>query len=76
MAALGFTVPNAAAEALQHQGARAGSASALMGTLQFLLGAVFGGAAAVMVHGSPVPLAVLILAGALGSLAAEKWRRA
>lgn len=76
LAALGFTVPNAAAEALQHQGARAGSASALMGTLQFLLGALFGAAAAVAAHGSPVPLAALILAGALGSLAAEKWRRA
>lgn len=75
MAALGFTVPNAAAEALQHQGARAGSASALMGTLQFLLGALFGAAAAVMVHGSPVPLAALILLGALGSLAAQLWRR-
>ena len=35
LASLGFTAPNAMAEALAHQGARAGSASALIGALQF-----------------------------------------
>ena len=35
LASLGFTAPNAMAEALADQGARAGSASALIGTLQF-----------------------------------------
>lgn len=76
MGSLGFTVPNAVADALHHQGGRAGSASALMGTMQFVLGALFGAAAALAVHGPPVPLALLMLAGALGSLAALRWRRA
>jgi len=35
LASLGFTAPNAMANALAHQGERAGSASALIGTLQF-----------------------------------------
>ncbi len=35
LAALGFTTPNAMAEALAEQGMRAGSASALIGALQF-----------------------------------------
>jgi len=35
LASLGFTAPNAMAEALADQGVRAGSASALIGTLQF-----------------------------------------
>jgi len=75
MSSLGFTVPNAAVEALHHQGARAGSASAFMGTQQFLLGALSGGAAAVLANGTALPMAGLILTGAMISLLAERWHR-
>ena len=40
LASLGFTAPNAMANALAHQGTRAGSASALIGTLQFAVATV------------------------------------
>ncbi len=75
MATLGCVVPNATVEALARHGARAGSASALMGTLQFLLGACFGLAATLLADGTPMPLAGLILVSAAGALLADRWRR-
>jgi len=42
MASQGFVSPNSAALALSEQGSRLGAASALMGTLQFTIGAVAG----------------------------------
>ncbi len=75
LSALGCVVPNATVEALARHGTRAGSASALMGTLQFLLGACAGIAATVLADGTPVPLAVLILISSCGALLADRWRR-
>lgn len=75
MATLGLAMSNAAVEALHHQGARAGSASAMMGTQNFLLGALFGAAAALLADGTPLPMAVMMLVGALGSALAEQSRR-
>jgi len=55
---LGFVSANASAGALREQGARAGSASALMGALQFGLGAVSGAVCAMLtaLHWVPSPL--------------------
>lgn len=60
----GFIMPNAAVGALSRQGAQAGTASALMGTLQFSLAAVSGVLVGVLANGTPVPMAVLMLCGA------------
>ncbi|NIF17874.1 multidrug effflux MFS transporter [Pantoea sp. Cy-639] len=76
IASLGCIAPNAAACAMSGQGARAGSASALMGCLQFSVAA---GAAALVgwLHdGSAVPMALVIsLCGALVVSVAMLTRR-
>jgi DHA1 family bicyclomycin/chloramphenicol resistance-like MFS transporter len=61
---LGFVTPNASAIALARQGRRAGSAAALMGTLQYGLGVVAGAALSLWHDGSSLPLlAVMALCG-------------
>lgn len=67
MASLGFVAPNTAALALAKQGARAGTASAMMGCLQF---AVAGFASALIGNwhdGSALPMAVLMFCCALAA---------
>ena len=59
-ASLGFTGPNAMASALAHQGARAGSASALIGTLQFGIATVASALVGLAGHGSALPMAAVI----------------
>jgi DHA1 family bicyclomycin/chloramphenicol resistance-like MFS transporter len=66
VASLGFVFPNATALALQRHPATAGSASALLGTLQFVIGAA---AAPLTGGGSAVPLGVVVAALASGALA-------
>jgi len=56
MASQGFVGPNAAALALSEQGPRLGVASALMGALQMLCGALAGFAVSTWHTGTPLPL--------------------
>ena len=56
----GFTMPNTTALAMSPYGAVAGSASALMGTLQFLLGAASGSLVSAFGNGTAVPFAAVI----------------
>lgn len=60
IAALGCILPNASAMSLAHQGHRAGTASALMGTLQFSLGTLAGAAVSLWHDGTALPLAVVM----------------
>lgn len=71
LASLGFTAPNAMAEALAHQGARAGSASALIGTLQF--GTATASSAVVgLLGGSTFSMAAVIASCGLLAYAAHR----
>jgi MFS transporter, DHA1 family, multidrug resistance protein len=56
----GFTAPNTTALAMSPYGAVAGSASALLGTLQFVLGAASGTLVSAFGNGTAVPFAVVI----------------
>ena len=73
---MGFILPNSVVGALQRHANHAGSASALMGTLQFCLGAVSGLAVGVLADGTSRPMAVLMMLGGLGALVAEALRPA
>ena len=53
-------MPNTTALAMAPHGSVAGSASALLGTLQFVLGATAGTLVGVMGNGTAVPLAAVI----------------
>jgi DHA1 family bicyclomycin/chloramphenicol resistance-like MFS transporter len=65
VASLGFAFPNATALALARHPQTAGSASALLGTLQFVIGAA---AAPLTGGGSAIPLGVVVAALATGAL--------
>ncbi|MFJ4432778.1 multidrug effflux MFS transporter [Pseudomonas sp. NPDC089395] len=66
IASLGCIIPNASACAMSGQGARAGSASALMGCLQFSVAAGAAALVSVLHDGSAVPMTLVIsLCGAL-----------
>lgn len=56
ISSLGFIVPNASAAALATHGQRAGTASALLGSLQFGLAGITGMAMGVFESASPAPL--------------------
>lgn len=74
MSSQGFVMPNAVVGALHRHAGHAGSASALMGTMQFALGALSAATVGMLSDGSARPMGVLMLIGALGSTAAE-WCR-
>lgn len=74
MGSMGFIMPNAAVGALSRHAHQAGSASALMGTVQFALAACAGVLVGVLDDGTARPMAVLMLLGALGTLAADRLR--
>jgi DHA1 family bicyclomycin/chloramphenicol resistance-like MFS transporter len=57
---LGFTAPNATANALAHQGMRAGSASALLGALQFGIATLSSALVGLAGGGSALPMAMVI----------------
>ena len=61
----GFVGPNTTALAMSPYGAVAGSASALMGTLQFVLGAASGSLVSAFSNGTAVPFAAVIAGCAL-----------
>lgn len=60
VASLGFIGPNATALAMKEQGQRAGSAAALLGTLQFALAAVASAVLGLLHEASAVPMALAI----------------
>lgn len=70
----GFINPNATVGALSRHGAHAGSASALMGMGQFMLGAVSGLLVGVLTDGTARGMAGLMLAGAIGMVVADRCR--
>ncbi len=74
MISMGFTTPNATVGALSRHAAHAGSASALMGTIQFCLGAASGLLVGIASDGTARPMGILMLLGALGAAAADLCR--
>ncbi|MFO7167988.1 MAG: Bcr/CflA family multidrug efflux MFS transporter [Chloroflexota bacterium] len=69
IACVGLVGPNTTAAALAPHGSTAGSASALMGTLQFVIGAVAGALVGVLHNGTALPMAGVIAACAAAALA-------
>ena len=63
----GFVMPNTTALAMAPHGGVAGSASALLGTLQFVLGATAGALVGVLGNGTAVPLAGVIAVCGIGA---------
>jgi len=63
----GFVMPNTTALAMAPHGAVAGSASALLGSIQFILGALAGALVGAASNGTPVPLAAVIAACGIGA---------
>ena len=74
MFSMGFVMPNATVGALSRHAAHAGSASALMGTLQFLLAAASGTMVGILSDGTARPLALMMVAGAAGAAIADRAR--
>jgi DHA1 family bicyclomycin/chloramphenicol resistance-like MFS transporter len=74
MMGCGMVMPNAAVGALARHASRAGSASALMGTLQFSLAALSGTLIGLFGDGTARPMALLMLLGLAGAVVAERWR--
>jgi DHA1 family bicyclomycin/chloramphenicol resistance-like MFS transporter len=71
---IGFVVPTATVGALHAHAAHAGSASAVLGTLQFLIGACGGLLTGLLSDGTAFPTASLMLAGACAMKLAEFCR--
>jgi DHA1 family bicyclomycin/chloramphenicol resistance-like MFS transporter len=65
----GFVMPNTTALAMAPHGSVAGSASALLGTVQFVLGATAGTLVGVLGDGTAVPLAAVIAACGVAAFA-------
>ncbi len=70
----GILNPNTTVGALSRHAAHAGSASALMGTGQFLMGAISGLLVGVFTDGTPRGMAALMLTGALALAIADRVR--
>lgn len=68
IAALGFVTPNSVALAMQHQGKRAGAASALFGTLQLGMAALASSALSLWQAQNELPLAIVMTCCAGGAL--------
>jgi len=71
---MGFITPNATVGALTRHAGHAGSASALLGMLQFLLGAVSGMAVGLLADGTARPMAALMFTGAVAAAIADAAR--
>jgi DHA1 family bicyclomycin/chloramphenicol resistance-like MFS transporter len=56
----GFVLPNTTALAMAPHGRVAGSASALLGTFQFVCGAIAGSLVGAFANGTPVPMAAVV----------------
>lgn len=70
----GFIGPTATVGALTRHAAHAGSASAVLGTMQFLIGSSSGFLIAWVTDGSPLPMVALMLVGAVGMKLADLCR--
>jgi DHA1 family bicyclomycin/chloramphenicol resistance-like MFS transporter len=70
IASHGFIMPNTTALAMAPHGTVAGSASALLGTVQFVLGASAGALVGFLANGTAVPLAAVIAGCGVLALAA------
>ena len=70
--ALGFTFPNAAAGALAPFGDRAGSASALLGSVQFSIAALAAAAVGWLHNDTAVPMAMVIGVCGIAALVAHR----
>jgi DHA1 family bicyclomycin/chloramphenicol resistance-like MFS transporter len=68
IASLGFILPLATALAMAPHGRNAGSASALIGVLQFALGAAAGASVGILHDGSARPMALVIAACGFGAV--------
>ncbi|MEV3990927.1 multidrug effflux MFS transporter [Streptomyces sp. NPDC049837] len=80
MSAMGLALPNTNAQALMRTPHAAGSASALLGTSSFLVGAVASPLVGIAGEATAVPMAVVQLTCALGSVACflglcRPWRK-
>lgn len=71
IASLGTVLPNAAASAMAGEAHRAGTAAALMGTLQFAVGAVTSGLVGMLHDGTALSMAVIVGLCGLGGLSAR-----
>ena len=67
----GFANPNTTALAMAPHGSVAGSASALLGTLQFTLGAMAGSLVGALGNGTAIPLAAVVAGCAVGAMTAN-----
>jgi DHA1 family bicyclomycin/chloramphenicol resistance-like MFS transporter len=74
MGSIGFILPNAQVGALHRHAAHAASASALMGTLQFGLGAIAGTLAGLFTDSTPRGMAGLMVFGAIFAIISEHYR--
>ena len=74
LACTGLVFPNAAVGALSRHPARAGSASALLGTLQFSCAALGSALVGALADGTPRPMALLMVMGAAAALTAAAGR--
>jgi len=70
----GFIAPTATVNALSRHAQHAGSASAVMGTLQFMIGSSAGFLNGWLTDGTALPMAGLMLAGAIGMKLADLAR--
>ncbi|OYY93168.1 MAG: Bcr/CflA family drug resistance efflux transporter [Hydrogenophilales bacterium 28-61-23] len=73
VASLGFIAPNSSASALATHGQRAGTASALMGALQFGLATLTGIGISRLHDGSARPLALLLAICGVGAWLLHRW---
>ncbi|WP_295465093.1 multidrug effflux MFS transporter [uncultured Pseudomonas sp.] len=73
IALLGGIVPNASACALAGQGANAGSASALMGSLQFILAALASSSVGALHNGTVVPMCAVLALCAVSTALIARW---
>ena len=60
VSSVGFVLPNTTVLAMAPHGRVAGSASALLGALQFLLGAAAGALVGLLNNGTPAPLGIVM----------------
>jgi DHA1 family bicyclomycin/chloramphenicol resistance-like MFS transporter len=74
MGCMGMILPNAAVGALSRHAAQAGTASAILGTVQFSLAAVAGALVGLFADGTARPMASLILFAALAAMTANRVR--
>jgi DHA1 family bicyclomycin/chloramphenicol resistance-like MFS transporter len=70
----GFANANTNAGALSRHGRHAGSAAALLGTLQYGMGALAGLLAGLLTDGTPRGMATLMACGMLGAVIADRFR--